>query len=436
MALSELEQKVLAKIEELEPELIKVALDLGDIDTSDPNEKIACDYVFQWFKANGFEVKKLGAPDRFNVLGKYKGTGGGRSLVFCSHLDNESREQVEWRLREPDLPIYTHAWRDGDSLVGHGIANDRGPMACWMLAGKAIKDAGIALPGDLLLGAVIGECAGGGVDEYSGLRYEGRELGARFMATHGGRADFALIAEATNFAICPTECGVAMFKVTVYTSPCTYTPFFPYPEPDMAKSVSAIVRMAKFIERFQQYAVEYMKKHSYSFEGGDVVPKVVIGAIRGGVPFLPYVTPEVCSVYMDFKIPAGKEPLELQHDLEGLLKELGMDGKVELFFHLPGTEAWKVKNYDIFKQALTDSHTKVFNAPPPKRSPTYMNSMWRDINPYNQLGVPAITYSFPTGYSIDGAKYDINLFRVKIKDMVDATKVYALLALDLCSKPV
>jgi hypothetical protein len=62
--------------------------------------------------------------------------------------------------------------------------------------------------------------------------------------------------------------------------------------------------------------------------------------------------------------------------------------------------------------------------------------MWRDINPYNELGVPAITYGFPTGYSVEGAKYDINLFRVKIEDMINAAKVYALLILDICNRSV
>ncbi len=250
MANSDLEKKVLDKIDQLEAELVKVALDLGDMDTSQPKEKIAGDYVHDWLKSNGFDSKKLGAPERFNVLGKYAGTGNGRSLLFCSHLDNESREDVEWRLRDWDQPIYTKAWREGDTLVGHGVANDRGPMACWMIAAKAIKDLNIKLPGDVLLSAVIGETAGAPVDEFESPKYNGRDLGGKYVATHGGLADFALIAEATNFAVVPVECGCGMFKVTVYAEPATYTPFYPYPEPSMEKSVNSIVRMTKFVERY------------------------------------------------------------------------------------------------------------------------------------------------------------------------------------------
>ena len=199
--------------------------------------------------------------------------------------------------------------------------------------------------------------------------------------------------------------------------------------------MNSIVRMTKFVERYQQYAVEYMEKHTYSFDGGEVVPKTIIGAIRGGLAHMPMLTPEVCSIYISYKIPPGKNPLELQRDLEGLLEELEMEGKVEMYFYLPGFEAWKVKDYEILKTALVDSHVKTFQKPPNK-TVSYMNSMWRDINPYNELGVPAITYGFPTGYSVEGAKYDINLFRVKIEDMINAAKVYALLILDICNRPV
>ena len=112
-----------------------------------------------------------------------------------------------------------------------------------------------------------------------------------------------------------------------------------------------------------------------------------------------------------------------------------MEGDVEMFKYLPGFEAWKVKNYDTFKTALVGAHEKIIKEPP-KKAITYMTSMWRDINSYNELGVPAISYGFPTGYAQPGAAYDLSLFRVKIEDMIKAAKVYALLALDLCNRPL
>ena len=108
---ADLEKRVHARIDELEEELVKVALDLGDMDASLPHglgepgkrsgvgdikyhEKRAAEYVEAWFQGNGFETKRQGAPDRYNVLGVYKGTGGGRSLLFNSHMDVGIRENT------------------------------------------------------------------------------------------------------------------------------------------------------------------------------------------------------------------------------------------------------------------------------------------------------------------------------------------------------
>ncbi|MBI2303874.1 MAG: M20/M25/M40 family metallo-hydrolase [Chloroflexi bacterium] len=416
--LSDLENKVCKKIEELKPELIKLTLDLSNIDATQPNEKEAGDYVFAWCKENGFEPKKIGAPDRFNVLGKWQGTGKGSSLLFCSHLDAGKGQ----------------AWREGDVLHGHGVANCKGPMACWMVSTKAIKDLGIKLPGDVLLSAVIGETGGSPVDEFESPKYDSQELGARYVASHGGIADYALVAEASHFAIVPMMTGLALFKITVYGGPRCTAWSLVRPEPSMEKSVNAIVRMNKFIERFEQYASEYMKKNTYSFDGGTVIPNALIGAIRAGHPTRPFMTQEECSIYCDFRVPPGKNPLDMKRDLEDILEELGIEGKVEIYKNLPGYEAWKVKGFDTLKGSIVEAHTKMFNKPP-ENVKSWFVSMWRDLNPYNEIGIPSISYGFPTGYTYAGAPYIEDTHWVKIPDMITAAKIYALVTLNLCNQP-
>jgi hypothetical protein len=55
------------------------------------------------------------------------------------------------------------------------------------------------------------------------------------------------------------------------------------------------------------------------------------------------------------------------------------------------------------------------------------SSMWRDINCFNEMRIPAITYG--PGVSAGGGTYGI-----KIADMITATRVYAQTALDLCNQ--
>ena len=449
-ASTDMEAQVHARIDQLEDELIKVALDLSDIDASPDehspvktgvgdirhHEKRAADKVYFWLERNGFDVKRQGAPYRPNVLGTYKGTGRGRSVLFCSHLDVMYREHAQWVFREPDLPHMISAWRDGDALVGQGIINCKGPMSCWMISTKAIKDVGIQLPGDVLMSAVVGETGGAPVDELESPQWDSHEVGARYVASHGGIADYALIAEATAFTIVPAMTGFAYFKVTIHAGPATYTPALLLPEESMETSGNAIARMSVFIDRFLQYVNEYNRTNRYSFEGGTMVPNAQIAAIRGGVPGWPIMSPEVCSVYCDFRIPPGNAPLDIQRRLEGILAEMGTGGVVEMYKYLPGQEGRHSKGFDTFTKAVVDAHTRMFGEPPGKVPNKYV-SMWRDVNPYNEIGVPAVSYGFPHGATYDGAPSPTSsptLLRVKIADMIKAAKLYASITLDLCSR--
>src|SRR5690606_14691427 len=62
-------------------ELIKVTLDLANIDSPTGSEGPVADYVHDWLTKNGIESRKVGLyPDRPNVIGRIPGTGGGKSL--------------------------------------------------------------------------------------------------------------------------------------------------------------------------------------------------------------------------------------------------------------------------------------------------------------------------------------------------------------------
>ena len=449
-----LEHQVHSRIDALEDELIKVALDLSNVDVAHltkkdesgrtirirdirQHERHAAEYVDSWLQASGIETKRLGAPDRFNVVGLHRGSGGGRSVKYCSHLDVAIRDGLEWILKDPDVDHSIGAWRDGDSLVGQGICNCKGPMACWMISTKAIKDAGVQLPGDILLSAVVGETEGAPVDEYESPKWDSHELGARYVASHGGLADYALIAEATAFSIVPMMTGLAYFKITIFAGPRASTFFLQLPEPSMETSINAVLRMAKFMERFVDYVNRYKEASTYSFDGGTVVPRGQIGAIRAGVPAWPIFSPELCSIYCHFTVAPGKNPLEIQRGLEGILADMGTEGKVEMFKHLPGYEGWNNQGFDTLIGSVVGAHSRMFSEAPKPVASQFV-SMWRDVNPYNELGVPAISYGFPTGYTHEGSGGAMNSASsasVKIADMVNAAKVYASVALDLCSRP-
>jgi acetylornithine deacetylase/succinyl-diaminopimelate desuccinylase-like protein len=210
-------------------------------------------------------------------------------LVHTIHKDEY------WTTRRAAEPVFHSAWREGDVLVGNGVCNDNGPMAIWLLAAKAIKDSGVRLKGDLVLMAVVGEIGVEPVDEFQSPQYLAKEAGTRFAITHGAVGDFPLVAEGTDFGLVGVEAGKAFFKVTVCDLPI-YTPYISRPTP-IEKNPNAIVRMAPALQELEEWAFEYEKKNRYECTGGVIVPRVNVGAIRGGVPYRITKTVQQCAVY-------------------------------------------------------------------------------------------------------------------------------------------
>jgi acetylornithine deacetylase/succinyl-diaminopimelate desuccinylase-like protein len=407
-------------------ELLKVALDLANIDSPTGREGPVADYVQDWLRREGFDARKIGLyGDRPNVLATLPGSGNGRSLCFNSHMDTAVHQEEWWASRHASDPIFHTAWREDDTLVGNGIVNDKGPMATWLLAAKAIKDSGITLKGDLLLMAVVGEIGVEPVDEFQPPDYIAKEAGTRYAITHGGVADFALVAEGTDFGIVGVEAGKAFFKVTIFgnDSPI-YTPYISRPT-TVEQNPSAIVRMTKLVQRVEEWAGEYETKHRYECVGGVVVPKVNIGAIRGGVPWKITKTVQQCAIYVDVRITPVQEPLDIREELLRLINDAGLTGEVELFAYRPGFEA-DTKKAEPLRNAITGAH-KLLLGTGPSPAPIPASSMWRDINCFNEMRIPALTYG--PGVSSGGGKY-----AMKIENMVLGSKLYAQVAVDLCNQ--
>ena len=407
-------------------ELVKVALDLGNIDSPTGSEGLVGEYVFDWLARQGIKAQKVALmPDRPNVIGTLPGRGRGKSLVFNSHMDTTIHKDEWWTTRRAADPVFHSAWRDGDTLVGNGVCNDKGPMATWLLAAKAITDSGVTLEGDLVLMAVVGEIGLEPVDEFQPPAYLAKEAGTRFAITHGGVGDYALVAEGTDFGLVGVEAGKAFFKITVFGNDLPiYTPYIERPTP-LQKSPSAIVRMAPLVQRLEEWAYEYERRHRYECAGGVIVPRVNIGAIRGGVPYKITKTVQQCAIYLDVRTTPTQNPLDIREDLRALVVGAGLDGEVELYVYRPAFEADPVKVQPL-AAAITHAHQTLLGGTPPPASPPF-SSMWRDINCFNEMRIPAITYG--PGISVGGGN-----FGMKIATLVTGAQLYALTALQLCNQ--
>lgn len=414
--------EVMARIGE--DELVALATELGSIYSPTGHEGPACDYVYDWMQGEGFQPRKIGVfDDRYNVLGRIRGDGTGYSLAFNSHLDTIMSREDALMYRNADLDVYHNSWVDDERRVwGVAMVNCKGPMACWLVAAKAIKEAGVPLKGDLLLCPVVGEIDQEPVDEFQGHRYLAEDIGTRYLISHGAVPDYALVAEATNLKAGWVEAGKVFFKVTIMAGPSRYSPYVVHAErPEDA--ANAVVRGSQFVQEFERWARDYEQRYTWDCPGGTVVPKASIGAVRAGLPYKIYRQPELCNFYIDVRLNPVTNPLDVEAELRELLQAGGYEAEIEPFLYRRGYEA---QGIEPLRDAVEVAHRSVTGQPSEKPGSPEV-SMWRDTNPYNEMGIPSLTYG-PGGGAGGGTQY------FTIDEMMDGARIYARTALEICMR--
>jgi acetylornithine deacetylase/succinyl-diaminopimelate desuccinylase-like protein len=405
-------------------ELENFALDICRIDSPVGHEGAAGTYLYEWLRANGFAARRIGlSADRFNVLARLPGTGGGESLLFNGHLDTYAPDEPDFVHLDATRAELHSAWIEDDLLVGDGIVNDKGPIAAFCIAAKAVRDTGVALPGDLLVSGVIAETAHEPYGDAPGAIADAKELGARMLATHGGVADHVLVAEGTAFGLVWVEAGKFWYEITLRSSqPAFYTPYVPGEAAERVRS-NMIVAAADAIGALERWALGYERANTRTFAGGTIVPKVQIGAIRSGDPSRPFLSPQICTLHLDVRSLPGADPLAVREDIAQVLRDAHLDASVELYVFRPGYEG---RGIEPLAATITAAHRATFGSDP-QPPPAATCSMWRDSNIFAELGIPAINY----GPRSATHAYKRALTR---ESLYQAACVYARTAVAICSR--
>jgi len=406
-------------------ELTSLAMDLVNIPSPTGGEGKIAQFIVDWLRSNGIQAFGQEIEEgRYNAVGRLGGSGNGFSLTFNAHLDTafsgvEADLPVLGEIRPEDLP---RAFLVEDRIYGQGIVNDKGPLAAFLIAGKAVKESGVKLKGDLILAGVAGEIGIAQIDEYRGSAYRGKGMGTQFLLAHGITSDYALIAEPSQFGITWALPGAAYFKIAV-RGEAAYVPFNE-PSPDFKTSKNAILKMVPVMEALDSWAGRYEEENQYRFSGGVIRPKVLVGAILGGRPYKPNTRPAHCAIYVDVRVPPQRDLAGIQKELEQVVARSGVEAKIELYLWRPGYEG---KNVEPLVEAVRDAHRLVLKEEPQPIRPPY-TSMWNDNNIYHMFGIPAVKW----GPSPRGKVGDYS--HQAQDDLVRAAQVYAAVALDICSR--
>ncbi|MBA2729324.1 MAG: M20/M25/M40 family metallo-hydrolase [Euzebyaceae bacterium] len=130
------------------------------------------------------------------LIGRFAGSGTGRSLLLNGHIDVVSPEPLDGWTSGPNDPEV----RDG-LLYGRGACDMKGGIAAMVVAAEVLAAQGVRLAGDLLVNTVTDE-------ETSGA-------GGVASVAHGVRADGAVVTEPTSLDIGVAFRGSTLATITV-----------------------------------------------------------------------------------------------------------------------------------------------------------------------------------------------------------------------------
>ena len=416
-------KQVLAHIDR--DELAQLACDLTSIPSPTGQEKAVAEFILAWYEANGLKaVRQDIEVDRPNAVGILKGDGTGLSLGFNGHTDTSFTGTVD-DLRmvakvEPESELKGAIV--GGKVRGLGISNMKGGVAAFMMAGKALAKSGVKLKGDVVFAAVAGEISRTPIGPWQTKEYRGEGVGTRHLLTHGMHTDYAVVADGSDLNIVWAQNGVVLVKISTFgkAEAAWGTKRSEYP----MEKVNAIVKMTKIIGALEKWAETFEEKYVYKSVNGPLFPKVNIGGIEGGAPYRPNYFPGVCSIYVDVRMPPQVRPVTIKHEMETALNALGLDYDLELYKSLLGHEG---KGVEPLVACAEEVHQHLFGEKIKPETPERA-SIWTDTNIYNEMGIPAVKIG-PRGKRIGPRNEEID-----IDVMVKAAQIYALMALDICSR--
>lgn len=252
-----------------------------------PGEGELAAYVAARMVELGLEVEtEVLGEGRINVVGIWRGTGRGRSLMLNGHLDTVGVDGMA----EP----FSGVVRDG-KLFGRGSYDMKGSLAAMLAATRALRERQVVLAGDVLLTAVADE-------EYASI---GTEAIARRY-----RADAAIVTEATGMEIVCAHRGFVWYEVVV-TGHSAHGSLYDV-------GIDANMRMGRFLAELETLEVELRTaRPSHPLTGS---PSLHAATLHGGSGLSTYA--ERCTLRIERRLNPGETEAQATRELQGILDRL------------------------------------------------------------------------------------------------------------------
>lgn len=379
--------------------LLKELVKIPSYPGVDGQETGVAKYLNRFFAETGIESKLVHVVDgRNNVIARLKGKGGGRTLLLTGHMDTVPPYDMQDACK-PRI--------ENGKIMGRGVVDMKGALACMAVAMKAIKKSGIELNGDVIFAGVIDE--------------EHKSEGTIALLESGLKVDAAIVGEASEGAIGVGHKGLEWFEFNIKGKAVHGG--------RQKEGINAIAKAMKLIQKFEEELIPKIENRvhpiigsstmNYGFIKGGFQPSLVAGECmlqidRRWIPGERY--EDIIKEYQDIIDSLHAEDPEFKADFKVMDVSVMRDGYVhesmEIDLDHPIVELAARHTESVGRKARKDVYTS-----------------WSDaglLNYYRKI--PTIVY----GPGSMETAHTSNEF-LEISELLPFTLIYAGTAVDFCS---
>jgi acetylornithine deacetylase len=325
-------------------------------------------------RALGMEVTLYeSAPRRTSVVGRLRGSEGGRSLMLYGHIDTVGIDEMS-------APLSAHI-RDG-RMYGRGTYDMKGGVAACLAAVKAIVDSGERLAGDIVVVGVADE--------------EVASTGMAEVLKHV-RTDAAIVTESTELQLCLAHKGFCWMEVEVEGRAAHGSRF--------EEGIDANMAMGRFLGRLDTLERDLRKRTPHALVGP---PSLHAAVILGGSGTSTYAAH--CRLEVERRTIPGESEAGALAEIQSILDALARDDSTFRARVRPllSRGSFEARAESAIVQTVQAAATSVLGAPPRIIGEPY----WMDAALLADAGVETVVIG-PSGAGAHAAKEWVDLESVE-----------------------
>lgn len=329
-----------------------------------PGEAEIAGYIQNVLQAMQLDVQTQAITEKaVNVIGIWRGTGGGKSLLLNGHMDTVGVSTMQ-------IPPFVAEVKDG-KVYGRGSCDMKGSLAAMIMAVDTLQKAGIQPAGDVILTFVADE-------EY-------KSIGTEALVT-AYRADAAIVCEPSDLTAVVAHKGFVWIAVEVHGKAAHGS--------RPAEGIDAIVKAGKLLARLETLSQELEQKQ-HPILGA---PSIHASLISGGTELSTY--PDYCRIELERRTIPGEQLSDVVAELDDLFQRLAAeDGQFQANYEITFVrEPFEISEAAPIVQSLRSAYRNQLGEE--QRISGF--SGWADSSLIQQAGTPTVIFG-PHGAGLHGA---------------------------------